>query len=128
MSTHSGMSGLGDISEYLMYDYNSACGFIAIAPGPTTMSLITVSGTETGTTAPTSITSNQYFEATYSVYLTFLTAGDYEYGGTFYFAISSPFKWTGSCEAVSKNCGEDSSCITINSLTPNSDYTCSVSD
>ena len=58
MSTYSGMSGLGDITEYLMYDYNSACGFIAIAPSPITISSLVISGTETGTTAPTSISAN----------------------------------------------------------------------
>ena len=128
MSTHSGMTAAGLVSGYLMYDYNNACGFIAIAPAPTTMSSLTVSGTELGTTAPTNAIDNKYFEATYPVYLTFLTASDYEYGGTFYFKITSGFKWTGSCEALSKNCGEDSSCITVNSLTLNTDYTCSVSD
>ena len=105
MSTHSGMTTGGLVNEYLMYDYNNACGFIAIAPAPVTMSSLTVSDTETGTTAPTNTVTNKYFEATYSVYLTFLTAADYEYGGTFYFKITSGFKWTGSCEAVSKNCG-----------------------
>ena len=128
MSTHSGMTAAGAVTDYLMYDYNNACGFIAIAPAPVTMTTLTVSDNETGTTAPTNTATNKYFEATYSVYLTFLTAADYEYGGTFYFTITSGFKWTGSCEALSKNCGEDSSCVTINSLTPNSDYTCSVSD
>ena len=31
MSTHSGMSNSFDVTDYLMYDYNNACGFIAIA-------------------------------------------------------------------------------------------------
>ena len=128
MSTHSGMTGAGLVADYLMYDYNNACGFIAIAPAPTTMASLTVSGTELGTTAPRNTIENKYFEATYSVYLTFLPAADYEYGGTFYFKIQGGFKWTESCEALSKNCGEDSSCITVNSLNLNTDYTCSVSD
>ena len=96
MSTHSGMTNAGLVLEYLMYDYNNACGFIAVAPAPTTMTSFTISATETGTTAPTNTVSNKYYEATYSVYLTFLPAKDYEYGGTFYFKIDSPFKWTGS--------------------------------
>ena len=58
MSTHSGMSGLGDITEYLMYDYNSACGFIAVAPGPTNIASLIVSANETGTTAPSGIAGN----------------------------------------------------------------------
>ena len=128
MSTHSGMTAAGIVTDYLMYDYNNACGFIAIAPAPATMTSLTVSGTEIGTTAPANTIENKYFEATYPVYLTFLTAADYEYGGTFYFKITSGFKWIGSCEALSKNCGDDSSCITVNSLNLNTDYTCSVSD
>ena len=73
MSTHSGMTAAGLVGDYLMYDYNNACGFVAIAPAPITMSSLTVSDTETGTTAPTSNAANKYFEATYSVYMTFLT-------------------------------------------------------
>ena len=53
MSTHSGMTAAGSVTDYLMYDYNNACGFIAIAPAPTTMTSLTVSDTELGTTAPT---------------------------------------------------------------------------
>ena len=128
MSTHSGMTDAGLVTGYLMYDYNNACGFIAVAPAPTTMTSLTISDSELGTTAPTNTAEHKYFEATYSVYLTFLTAADYEYGGTFYFKIHGGFKWTGSCEALSKNCGEDSSCTTVNSLTLNTDYTCSVTE
>ena len=123
MSTHSGMTTTGLVGDYLMYDYNNACGFVAIAPAPITMASLIFSDIETGTTAPTSNAANKHLEATYSVYMTFLTTGDYEYGGTFYFIITSGFKWTGSCYTVSKNCGEsDAACMPIYALTPNSDY------
>ena len=111
MSTHSGMADSNsDVADYLMYDYNNACGFIAIAPTPGNLSSVAITSTETGTSSPTSITENKYFDATYSVYITFLTTSDYENGGTFYFTIDTPFKWTGSCEALSKNCIEDTAC------------------
>ena len=37
MSTHSGMSNTGDTTNYLLYDYNTACGLIAIAPTPVSL-------------------------------------------------------------------------------------------
>ena len=83
MSTHSGMTVNGIITDYLMYDYNTACGFIAVAPAPGALSSVVVSATETGTAAPSTITENKYFEASYPVYITLLSSGDYEYGGTF---------------------------------------------
>ena len=89
------MSESGDTTDYLMYDYNNACGFIAVAPEPIIMSSLTVSSSEESLAPPYSILENRYFEAAYPVYLTFLTSGDYEYGGTFYFKISAPFKWIG---------------------------------
>ena len=114
MSTHSGMAdSTGLVSDYLMYDYNNACGFIAIAPKPKNMTSLTVSDNETGTTAPTNTVSNKYFEESYPVYLTFLTSEDYEYGGTFYFKITNDFKWTGNCEALYKTCDDDTSCTTV---------------
>ena len=59
------------------------------------MSTLQLTATETSLDSITSIASNTYFETAYPVYLTFLTSGDYEYGGTFYFKIGSPFKWVG---------------------------------
>ena len=91
MSTHSGMTDAGVITDYLMYDYNNACGFIAVAPAPTAISSITLSDTETGITVPSDVVENKYFEAIYPVYITMLTSGDYEYGGTFYFKITEGF-------------------------------------
>ena len=128
MSTHSGMSNAYDVADYLMYDYNNACGFIAVAPAPGALTSVTVSGTETGTSSPSNIATNKYFDTSYSVYITFLTTGDYEYGGTFTFTIDTPFKWTGSCEALSKTCGDDSACLTVNSLSSTSDYACTVTE
>ena len=113
MSTHSGMTDAGIITGYLMYDYNTACGFIAVAPAPGTFSSVVVSATETGIAAPSTLTENKYFDTNYPVYITILTSGTYEYGGTFYFKITSGFKWTGSCEALSNNCGGLSNCISV---------------
>lgn len=114
MSTYSGMTGAGLVADYLMYDYNSACGFIAVAPTPGTLSSVVISGTETGTALPSNIAENKYFDTNYPVYITILAASDYEYGGTFYFTISGGFKWFDSCEALSKTCADtDSSCTTI---------------
>ena len=95
MSTYSGMSESGDTSDYLLYDYNYVCGFIAIAPEPIEMASLSVSANESVTIAPYSIAENTYFDKSYPIYLTFRTFGDYDYGGTFYFKISSPFRWSG---------------------------------
>ena len=113
MSTHSGMTVNGLITDYLMYDYNTACGFIAVAPAPGIITSVVMSDTETGVSLPSNTVVNTYYEANYPVYITILTSGDYEYGGTFYFKITSGFKWTGSCEALSKNCEGDNTCITV---------------
>ena len=101
MSTHSGMASTGLITDYLMYDYNTACGFIAVAPAPDSLSSIVVSDSELGIVAPLNSDENQYLDASYPVYITILTSNDYEYGGTFYFKITDGFQWTGSCEALS---------------------------
>ena len=47
------------------------------------MSTLQLTATETSLDSITSIASNTYFETAYPVYLTFLTSGDYEYGGSF---------------------------------------------
>ena len=113
MSTHSGMTDGGIVTNYLMYDYNSACGFIAVAPAPGAISSVVFSGTETGTALPSNIIENKYFDTNYPVYITILPASDYEYGGTFKFTLSGGFKWFGSCEALSKSCSDDSACTSI---------------
>ena len=73
-----------------------------------------MSGTETGTTAPSNIIENKYFDTSYPVYMTVLSSGDYEYGATFKFTISDDFKWLGNCEVLSKSCADtDTACTTI---------------
>ena len=127
MSTHSGMSATGVTLGYLIYDYNNACGFIAVAPAPGIINSVVISDTETGISLPTNTAENTYYEANYPVYITILASGDYEYGGTFYFKITSGFKWTGSCEVLSKICDDNPTCITVLALSP-SDYTCTLID
>lgn len=73
------------------YDYNLACGFIAIAPPPLSFHTIIVSADKNATNLPASKLENTVLEATYPVYITVKTKGDYTYGGTYYFHIDSPF-------------------------------------
>ena len=85
------MTVTGNITDYLLYDYNTACGFIAVAPSPNNLYNVTLSTDETTVISPTSIINNTYFEQSYTIYITFLTTGDYDYGGTFYFKLDSLF-------------------------------------
>ena len=128
MSSYSGVNVAGVTTDYLMYDYNNACGFIAFAPAPGIINSVVMSDTETGVSLPSNTVENTYYEANYPVYITILTSSDYEYGGTFYFKITSGFKWTGSCEALSKNCEGNNTCITVEPLIASIDYTCTVTD
>lgn len=98
------MTTAGDITDYLLYDYNPSCGFIAVAGSPVVLQSLTLSSSETTVLAPTSTAENTYIEQSYSVYLTFLTAGNYDYGGTFYFKLDSLFEWSGECDFAWKNC------------------------
>lgn len=77
---------------YLLYNYHSACRFIAIAPSPGLMKLVTISSSETGLDHPKSVLENIYFSTNYQVHITFLTTKHYDYGSTFSFSINGGFQ------------------------------------
>ena len=74
---------------------------MAIAPEPTTLNSVVIGVSENSTSLPSTKTANTLFEASYTIYVTVKTSNDYEYGGTYYFAMDGDFIWTGSCETIS---------------------------
>ena len=67
-----------------MYDYNYACGSIAVAPGPEELNFVDISASENSSLLVSSIPANSYYEATYPIYIKIKTKSDYNYGATYY--------------------------------------------
>ena len=119
----------GKTTEYMLYDYNSACGFIAISPAPVEINSVVVGVSQNSTSVPSSSSENTYFETTYTIYITVQTKNDYEFGATYHFAMTGPFTWTGTCETITQDCtGADDDCISIYALVYNKDYICTYKD
>ena len=86
MSTYSGKSGTST-ENYLMYDYNNVCGFIAVASTPNQMQNVSMSVSSTTYSIPSDNDLYKNYEDSYPVYITISTTDDYDYGGIFYLTL-----------------------------------------
>ena len=62
------------------------------------MQSVVVSTSATVTTIPGETDGYKDYEYPYSVYVTILTADDYDFGGIYYLTLSGGFTWDGTCD------------------------------